>query len=131
MRWYVDTSVVLHAVLPWGDRRARQWFAAGRARGDEFFSSTLMSLELTRALRREGLDPGLGRPAVSRLNLVKLDDEVLRDAAAIEPHVRSLDAIHLATCALLGDAVQLATHDARMSAVAVELGLEAVDPLAS
>lgn len=54
---------------------------------------------------------------------------MLRDAAAIEPHVRSLGAIHLATCALLGSDATLATHDAGMREAAHALGRGTTDPL--
>ena len=129
MRWYLDASVALHATLPGGDRRARDWLDAVRRAGDDVYSSSLLHLELTRVLRRERLDPALARPLLDRVNLVSIDDGVLRFAAAIEPHIRSLDAIHLATCSLLGSGVAVVTHDAGMAAVAAQLGLDAVDPL--
>ncbi|MBS0433263.1 MAG: PIN domain-containing protein [Proteobacteria bacterium] len=100
-----------------------------RANGDEVFSSTLLHLELTRVLRRERLDPGLARPLIERIHQVSIDDGVLRFAAAIERHVKSLDAIHLATCALLGAGVTVATHDAGMGEAAAAMGLDAHDPL--
>jgi predicted nucleic acid-binding protein len=129
MRWYLDASVALHAVLAGGDCRARQWLDAVRQAGDEVYSSTLLHLELTRVLRRERLAVALSRPVLERVNLVSIDDGVLRFAAAIEPHVKSLDAIHLATCSLLGAGVTVATHDANMLDVASALGLDALDPL--
>ena len=129
MRWYLDASVALHATLPGGDGRARDWLDAARRAGDEVYSSTLLHLELTRVLRRERLDPILARPVLDRINLVSIDDGVLRFAAAIEPHIKSLDAIHLATCSLLGSGVAVVTHDASMVEVALLLGLDAFDPL--
>jgi predicted nucleic acid-binding protein len=131
MRFYLDASVALHAVLPGGNSRARNWIDATRKAGDEVYSSTLLQLELSRVLRRERLDPGIARPLLDRVNLVSIDDGVLRFAAAIEPHVKSLDAIHLAACSLLGTGVTMITHDENVLAVALDLGLDAVDPLAS
>jgi len=64
------------------------------------------------------------------VNLVSIDDGVLRFAAAIEAHVKSLDAIHLATCAILGANISVVTHDVQMSAAAASLGLDTMDPLA-
>lgn len=130
MRWYIDASIALHALLPGGDVRARRWLDAVTRSGDEVFSSTLLHLELTRVLRREGLDVVMARPVLDRVNLVSIDDGVLRFAAAIEAHVKSLDAIHLATCALLGANISVATHDLQMSAAAASLGLDSMDPLA-
>jgi uncharacterized protein len=131
MRWYIDASIALHAVLPGGDVRARRWLDATTQQGDEVFSSTLLHLELTRVLRREGLDVSMARPVLDRVNLVSIDDGVLRFAAAIETHVKSLDAIHLATCGLLGSGITVVTHDENMAEVAVSLGLEAIDPLSA
>lgn len=130
MRWYLDASVALHALLPGGDPRARRWLDETRLAGEDVYSSTLLRLELTRVLRRERLDLDLARPVLDRLNLVSIDDGVLRFAAAIEPHIKSLDAIHLATCLLLGSGVTVATHDSTMRDVAQQLGLDVVDPLA-
>jgi predicted nucleic acid-binding protein len=130
MRWYIDASVALHALLPGGDLRARRWLDAVTQAGDDVFSSMLLHLELARVLRREGLDVSMARPVLDRVNLVSIDDGVLRFAAAIEAHIKSLDAIHLATCALLGANISVVTHDAQMSAAAASLGLEAINPLA-
>ncbi len=130
MRWYIDASVALHALLPGGDLRARRWLDAVTQAGDDVFSSMLLHLELARVLRREGLDVSMARPLLDRVNLVSIDDGVLRFAAAIEAHIKSLDAIHLATCALLGANIGIVTHDAQMSAAAASLGLETMDPLA-
>lgn len=129
MRWYMDASVALHAILSGGDLRARAWLDATIQTRDEVFSSTLLHLELSRVLRREGLAPSLSRPLLDRVNLVSIDDGILRFAAAIEPHVKSLDAIHLATCALLGSGIALATHDDNMARVAASLGLDSMDPI--
>ena len=130
MRWYIDASVALHALLPGGDLRARRWLDEVTQAGDEVFSSMLLHLELARVLRREALDVSMARPVLDRVNLVSIDDGVLRFAAAIEAHIKSLDAIHLATCALLGANIGIVTHDAQMSAAAASLGLETMDPLA-
>lgn len=128
MRWYLDASIALHAVLPGGDKRARRWLDSVRMDG-EVFSSTLLHLELVRVLRRERLDSSLALPLVERISQVSIDDGVLRFAAAIEHHVKSLDAIHLATCALLGTGITVATHDAGMAVAAGAMGLDSFDPL--
>ena len=130
MRWYIDASIALRALLPGGDLRARRWLDAVAQSGDEVFSSMLLQLEVTRVLRREGLDVSMARPLLDRVNLVSIDDGVLRFAAAIEAHVKSLDAIHLATCAMLGANISVVTHDVQMSAAAATLGLDSMDPLA-
>lgn len=131
MRFYLDSSIALHALLPGGDVRARLWLDDVASRGDEVFSSVLLQLEVTRVLRREQLDVARGRLVLDRVSLVSIDDGIIRFAAAIEPHVKSLDAIHLATCSLLGSGVSVVSHDAVMHGVAAQLGLDALDPLAA
>lgn len=128
MIWYLDTSVALHALLPTGDGRAAEWIdQANRAGG--LYSSSLLELEIIRVLRRERLAVERAGEVLDRVNLVSIDDGLLRAAAAIEPHVRSLDAIHLATCALLGSEVELATHDVQLREAAQALGRGVIDPL--
>lgn len=126
--WYLDTSIALHALLPTGDSRATEWLD-GASRSGNIYSSTLLELEIIRVLKREGLRAERAAEVVDRVNLVSIDDGVLRAAAAIDQHVRSLDAIHLATCALLGEDAVLVSHDQQMCAVAQALGGRAVDPL--
>lgn len=129
MRFYLDTSVALHAILPGGDERVADWLDSVRHDGGELFSSTLLHVEMARVLRRDGLDVALCKPVLDRVGLVSIDDAVIRSAVDIEPHAKSLDAIHLATCSLLGSDVTLVTHDATMEQAAVQLGLDPLDPL--
>lgn len=131
MRWYVDASVALHAILPFGDRRASEWLSDRHETGDQLLSSTLLELEIARALRREQLDLHQARVVLDRVSLVSVDDGVLHVAAGIEPHVKALDAIHLATCSMLGYDVTLVTHDVSMIAAASAVGLDVFDPLAA
>src|SRR3546814_16797477 len=67
--------------------------------------------------------------ALKRAVLIGIDDGVLRMDAAIEQHVKSLDAIHLATCMLLGSGITDTTHDGNMAAVAVQPGFDMLDTL--
>src|SRR3546814_13525157 len=118
MRWYLDASLALHAVLPTADSRTRDWLDAVHAQGEEVFSSTLLELELIRTLRRERLALGRAQLALKRAVLIGIAAGVLRIDAAIEPPVTSLDAIHLATCMLLVHGLTVATHAPTMAAVA-------------
>src|SRR3546814_20915391 len=127
MRCYLDPSLALRAFLPTAESRTLDWLDAVHAQCEEVISSTLLELELIRTLRRERLDLGSAQLALKRAVLIGIDDGVLRIAAAIEPHVKSLDAIHLATCLLLGSGITVATHDGTMAAVAVQLGFDTLD----
>lgn len=125
---YLDTSLAIHAVLPDGDPLVRPWLDRVAAT-DEIVSSTLLRLELTRVCRRDGVDPIGASAVLDRVREASINDSILRDAGALEPHVKSLDAIHLATCALLGTGVTLATHDRAMTQAARDIGLDVIDPL--
>lgn len=129
MIWYLDTSIALHALLAGGDARARDWIDRNYRAGEAVYSSTLLQLEIHRVLRRDRLDVGLARQVLDRINLLTLDDGIVAVASAIEPHVRSLDALHLATCSLLGPGATMVTHDRQMLTAARQLGIEGIDPL--
>lgn len=129
MRCYLDASVALHAVLPWGDPRARAWLESMDDQRGALYSSTVLQLEIVRALRRERLDIGFSRLVLDRMDLTSIDDGVLRVAGVIEPHIKSLDAIHLATCSMLGSGITVITHDRSMTVAATELGFDTFDPL--
>ncbi|MDR0593997.1 MAG: PIN domain-containing protein [Bifidobacteriaceae bacterium] len=129
MLYYVDTSVIGHAILPDGDPRAASWATAVQAGGSELVSSRLLRLELTRLVRRLGLDLALVDQAVSRVNLVDIDPPVLRQAEGIQHHVKSLDAIHLGTALSVDPTLTLVSHDTVMLLGARTLGLRAFDPL--
>ncbi len=131
MRYYLDASVAVHAVLPSGDPRARVWLASVLEKANAVCSSSLLRLEMVRVLRRERMDPAWARLVTDRVDLISIDDGVLRMAAAIEHHVESLDAIHLATCALLAGDTTLVTHDVTMASVAGHQGIDVHDPLAA
>ncbi|MDR1798854.1 MAG: PIN domain-containing protein [Bifidobacteriaceae bacterium] len=128
--YYVDSSVVGHAILPDGDRRAAAWLDARCHADDLVVASRLLRLELVRLARREQLDLADVDAATDRIALLSIDDTTLRLAETIERHVRSLDAIHLATALRFDPNLTIATHDNHMSSVAQALGFPTDDPLA-
>jgi uncharacterized protein len=71
-----------------------------------------------------------GEDVLSRLDIVRINDRVLRKAGTMLPaETRSLDAIHLATAVLLGDDLaKLCTYDDRMGAAAKALGISVIAP---
>jgi uncharacterized protein len=103
----------------------------------EVFTSKLSEVEVPRALRRN--HPGvLGAvtDALRRINRVEINDVVRAIAAAyLDPHLRSLDAIHLATADTVGAAgkavTAFVTYDKRLAVVATEVGLAVEAPGAS
>ena len=126
---YLDASAVVKLLVREAEttalrRRLKDW--------PHRVSSALLRVELLRTVRRAGL-PRLmegARRHLARIDLIRLDDDLLERAAAIEPATgRSLDAIHLATALSLGsDLAAVVTYDARMSAAAQALGLPVIAP---
>lgn len=101
---------------------------------DGLATSKLAEVELPRALRRN--HPGvLGAVAgvLGRLFQVDINDAVRATAGAyVEPSLRSLDAIHLATAENLVASgktlTAFVTYDKRLAAVAADAGLTVVAP---
>lgn len=128
--YYLDSSVALHALLGVTPAAARWIEDASEDPDVTLISSRLIRTELTRVLRRERLPVGLRDAIVDRLELVPLTDGILAGAEAIVPHVRTLDALHLASVIAVGLDATVVTHDAGMAAVARELGYAVLDPVA-
>lgn len=133
--WYVDASVLLRALL--GDSRAAKvWFEAAKARGNEFYGSVLLDLEVRRTvlnrcpLAPSSLDMSVVEEYLREINLVAITDTVMASAATLRVPLRAADAIHVATALDLGHgAVTLVTHDAQMAGGATTLGLPVTDPV--
>lgn len=123
---YVDTSVALAYLL--GEDRSPPdslW-------GEALVSSRLLEYEIWVPLNARGLADAHGESArwlIGQVAMLELVPAVL--GRALEPFpgptpVRTLDALHLASCIYLierGQAVDLASFDGRMIAVANELGI--------
>jgi uncharacterized protein len=128
---YLDTSALVKLIRrePESDALA-DWLDAQTVA--PWVSSTLIEVELPRALRR--IDPSLLAevPAiVARVSRYEVD-EVVRAAAAAFPDatLRSLDAIHLATAdAVFGTMLTaFVSYDERLLAVAAAAGLPVAAP---
>lgn len=127
---YLDSSAIVKLVHVEAESRALRNWLAGRA-GTRLVSSLLTRIEAARALWR--YDP----PALANLplvlgavDLIPMDEGLCAAAAAYqEPLLRSLDAIHLATAAVVGSALTaFVTYDRRLQTVAAEAGLPTDSP---
>ncbi len=63
------------------------------------------------------------------LSLVPITDGVLAAAEAIEPHLKTLDAIHLGSVIAAGPDATIVTHDPGMAAAAAAIGYPTLDPV--
>jgi uncharacterized protein len=106
-----------------------QWLNA-RA-GTPLLSSTLVEVEVSRALRRVAPE---ALPAVAqtfaRLHRVEIDAGIRADAGSLDdPDLRTLDAIHLATARAMGVELEaFVSYDRRLLRAGDALGLPTVSP---
>jgi len=123
---YVDTSsLVRMALIDHDGAHLLNAFDQYLSIGTLAVSSKLLELESARTAIRlisEGRDGSKVTDFVKNIAYLPLDDDVWKVALAIAPPVKSLDAIHLATCTLVPDCVLL-TSDANMRKVAPALGI--------
>ncbi len=128
--YYLDSSVAIHVLER--TPAAAAWFEGAVAVKEiSLFSSRLLRLELTRVLRREDRPVRLRENVLVHVNWLALTEQVMIQAEAIGVHVKTLDAIHLASALGSGLDPIVATHDARMIEVANTIGLATFDPLAA
>ena len=125
---YLDTSVVLAQLLA-EDRRppASLW-------DEVLVASRLMEYEVWTRLHARGLTESHGEAAsglIGRVALLELSPPVLARALDAFPMpVRTLDALHLASCDYLrnqGQLVSLASYDHRMTTAARALAMPVYD----
>lgn len=66
---------------------------------------------------------------LDHVSLVRLGEGILTSAEAITEHVKTLDAIHLASTVATGADTVVVTHDVTLKTVAVNLGFATLDPV--
>lgn len=94
-------------------------------------TSALARTEVLRALLPGGQRAvAAGQRALSRIDLVRVNDQVLGGAGTLSPvELRSLDAIHLATAGRIGrDLGEIVTYDQRMALAAQQMGYKVSTP---
>lgn len=124
---YLDSSVALRTILDVPEREGLlSWM---HSLGATLIASRLLRTEVIRALRRDKRPLMDGTPLLDRVGLIDIGRETHVVAESIERHVKTLDALHLATALLIGEPVPIATHDRGMKVAAEHLGLAVIDPL--
>lgn len=124
---YLDSSVALRAILDVPERlRVQRWMDSADMM---LVSSRLLRTEVIRVLRRDRRDLRDGDPLLDRVGLLDVTRQTHAVAESIDRHIRTLDALHLATALLIGEPLTVATHDQVMASVAQHLGLDMIDPV--
>ncbi|MGH3925837.1 MAG: type II toxin-antitoxin system VapC family toxin [Pseudonocardiaceae bacterium] len=128
---YLDTAALVKLVRrePESDALA-DWL--GTRAGATLVTSALAEVELPQALRRTEPELVAAVPALlAHVARYEIDELVRTTAGAYSPaHLRSLDAIHLATAHAVfgGHLTSFVTYDKRLTAAAAELGLPVASP---
>jgi predicted nucleic acid-binding protein len=127
---YLDSSALLKLVLP--ERESEPLRAALRAWPD-WVTSRIAGVECHRAVRRLGRSASLVarvRHVLASCTLLHVDETTLRLAEDIDgPHLRSLDALHLAAALSMGDHPgAFVTYDDRLAVAARAFDLEVIAP---
>ena len=125
---YLDSSALVKLVVA-----ERESAALRRDLREEPDRATcaLAKVEVVRAVRPHGAAAvARARRVLQRLDLVRLDDELLEAAAMLDGGVlRTLDAIHLVAARALGDELTtIITYDQRMGVAARAIGLTVSAP---
>lgn len=141
---YLDSCALVKLVVTEKETGALQGFLAGRQA--ELVSCQLALTEVFRVVRRSCyddqrrlkvelnvLDSRLSAAAqlLDRIDLVVVDRRIFLAAAALQhdPHVGSLDAIHLASAQEIGpDLTAFVTYDRKLARAAQEIGLPTEQP---
>lgn len=125
---YVDSSAIVKLAVAEPESGALRRFLSRR---QPLVTSALAKTEVARALMPSGPEAvSRGEEVLRRLQLIRVNDRVLRAAGRLEPReLRSLDAIHLASAAELGASVrQIVTYDERMAQAARASGWSVAAP---
>lgn len=127
---YLDSSALVKLVLPEAESAS---LLESLAEWPVCVTSELASVEVIRATRRATADPVVEQRALAvmaGLHLLKIEDDILRQAARLEPRtLRSIDAIHLASALSLGeDLGAMVVYDSALAAAAIKSGLRVMAP---
>lgn len=124
---YLDSSAAVKLIVPEAESEALRPWLRGRA----LLSSSLLRVEVMRAVRPQG-HIALARATglVKRIEFFRLSKLVLDIAATLDPlSLRTLDAIHLATAALLPSSqAVLVSYDERLVRAADQLRVRVASP---
>ncbi len=130
---YLDTSAIVKLIRPELESdELTEWLNSRQT--EHVITSKLAEVEVPRALRREEPARLAAVPSVlAHLDRLDIDDVVRATAGAYPfPHLRSLDAIHLATADQLvasGKTISaFVTYDKRLAITAGEIGLVTAAP---
>lgn len=90
----------------------------------------MLEVEVRRVVHNVGGDQDIASEYLDEFTLLRIDDDLLDEAIAIEQRLGGADSIHVATALRIGTrTLTVATHDAQMATGALALGFAVVDPV--
>mgnify|MGYP001820833014 FL=1 len=125
---YLDSSAIVKLVVHEQESQALRTYLRRRR---PIVSSALARVEVTRAVLPLGPRAAKRAEDVLRsIDLIRVNTRVLATAGTLEPHeLRTPDAIHLATAALLGNSMaRIVCYDDRLTKAAQTLGWKVDSP---
>jgi predicted nucleic acid-binding protein len=125
---YLDASAIVKLAVEERESDALRRYLRPRR---PLVTSALSRAEVARALLPLGMDAvRRGEAVLTHVETVRINERVLTSAGRLGPvDLRTLDAIHLATAAEVGDDLaRLVTYDGRMASAAEALGFSVVAP---
>jgi uncharacterized protein len=125
---YLDSSAIVKLAVREPESDALRRYLRRRR---SLITSALARTEVLRALLPGGERAVAGgRRVLSRIDFVRVNDQVLGRAGTVLPmELRSLDAIHLTTAERIGrDLGEIVTYDERMAAAARHMGYKVSSP---
>jgi uncharacterized protein len=125
---YLDTSAAAKLLVDEAESEALATYLDGTVDDHDLMSSALLETELRRLAVRLELDQSEVSDLLARVDLVDPPRSLFHEAGLLPgTHLRSLDALHLAT-ALRIDADTLVAYDARLLDAARSIGLGVHSP---
>lgn len=125
---YLDSSAIVKLAVREPETDALRAYLRRRR---TLITSALARTEVLRALLPAGEGAmAAGQRVLSRIDLVRVNDQVLGGAGVLLPiELRSLDAIHLATAGRIGrDLGEIVTYEQRMAFAAQRMGFKVASP---
>lgn len=124
---YVDTSASVKLLLAERESEALREYL--QAANTLLTTSRVGIVELRRVGRRSGAGADRADAVAATLAVVEIDEVIEGIAVGLEPRLRTLDAIHLATALAAEESLEsFLCYDERLSAAASDSGLHVVAP---
>jgi uncharacterized protein len=127
---YIDSAAAVKLIHPEAESKALQAWMLDRV-DDQLVSSTLLEVEAHRAIRRVAPHRvAMVAPFLAEIHRIDMDVAIRGVAAGLNaPHLRSLDAIHLATAMQFGTVIDhFVTYDKRLLSAAAAMGFPTASP---